>query len=289
MIHADSTVGVRFVLSARQAYDRWSSDGGLSFSGVASVSGTSFSLLCSGQAYAPHTFGADRGFVDQLYLTGEEVTGGRLFAFDSVNRDLYQLSSSGTIGTSGTAALSSPKLEDIDTSPSDPSRVVLGDQDSGVFTFDFQLVFAGAFAAGVAGFSVTKISDRSDSDDAAVSAGSLGQFASHTAELCSAGRRTTAKIAIPYPDRYYLVVPIGAAQEGSYVTDSVGVERPAGITSCRLQQVESPARNRPAHALARVLPLAGCGACGQGRGSSHHRQRVEPSEDAILLSGLLSA
>jgi hypothetical protein len=147
---------------------------------------------------------------------------------------------SGTIGTSSAAALSSTKLEDIDTSPSDQRRVVLGDQELGVFTFDFQLVFAGAFAAGVAGFSVTKISDRSDSDDAAVSAGSLGQFASHTAELCSAGRRTTAKIAIPYHERYYLVVPIGAAQEGSYVTDSVGVERPAGITSCRLHQVESP-------------------------------------------------
>jgi Cu+-exporting ATPase len=461
MIHTGSTGGVRFVLSARQAYDRWSNDGGVGFTDVASVSDTSFSLFCSGQAYAPHTFGADRGFVDQLYLTGEELTGGRLFALDSVNRDLYQLSGAtgsapggiggmpfdawenaalidtgeaqhialvlspdggssslqlyvgakgrdangsasssllarnglaygswyylegslpemvgdigtGTFSTSSAAALSSAKLEDIDTSPGEPHRVVLGDQDSGVFTFDFQLVFAGAFDAGASSFSVTKISDQvggdgilgnpdnvdwadrttlggttypqglifvnednlsgeiwqlnpdgtervrignttvgnestgifdlspfvgylpgsilitnnqgipssmtllinpfaeaargagrvkgvrvsklspstlqldwqpscaADDDDYAVYAGTLGQFASHTSELCSTGRATTANLAIPNQDRYYLVVPLDAAQEGSYGTDSAGVERPSGVTRCRLQQIESP-------------------------------------------------
>jgi hypothetical protein len=39
-------------------------------------------------------------------------------------------------------------------------------------------------------------------------------------------------------DRYYLVVPVatGLAEEGSYGTDSAGVERPPGTTACAPQQ-----------------------------------------------------
>ena len=97
VIDTGNTEGVSFVISARQAYDRWSSDGGSSFTNTSNASNTSFSRFCSGQAYAPDTFGPDRGFVDQLYITGEEVSDGRLFVLDSVGRDLYQLS--GTVGS----------------------------------------------------------------------------------------------------------------------------------------------------------------------------------------------
>ena len=45
---------------------------------------------------------------------------------------------SGTFGTSSSGGLLSSKLEDVDTSPSFPTRVVLGDQDSGVFTFNLR-------------------------------------------------------------------------------------------------------------------------------------------------------
>jgi hypothetical protein len=250
MIDHGNTGGVSFVLSARQAYGRWSANGGTSFTVTSDASTTSFQRFCSGQAYAPDTFGPDRGFVDPIYVTGEEVSGGRLFALDSVARDLYQISgtaggapggiggmpfdawenaalldtgetdhvalllspdggstqmklyvgvkgrdangsvsngflarnglaygswyylngslpatpgstSGGTFDTTASGALASTKLEDIDTSPSDPSRAVLGDQDSGVFTFDFDLVFAGAFTAGSSSFTVTKISNTS--------------------------------------------------------------------------------------------------------------------------------
>ncbi len=65
----------------------------------------------------------------------------------------------GTFDTSSAGALSSTKLEDIDTSPSNPTRAVLGDQDSGVFTFDFALAFSGGFDAGASTFAVTKISN----------------------------------------------------------------------------------------------------------------------------------
>lgn len=96
-IDGGNTGGVSFVLSARQAYDRWSSSGGLDFTDTSSTSNTSFSRFCSSQAYAPDTFGPARGFVDPLYITGEEVSDGRLFVLDSAGRDFYQLS--GTVGS----------------------------------------------------------------------------------------------------------------------------------------------------------------------------------------------
>ena len=245
MINSGNTGGVTFVISARQAYDRWSADGGASWTSTSNNSNTSFYRFCSGQAWAPNTYGTNRGFVDEIYITSEEVAGGRLFAIDSANRDLYQLSGTagsdaGGIGgmpfdswenaalldtgetghvalllspdggtrimrmyigekgkdangnnsnsflarnglaygswyylndtlpagtsadgyfdTSAAGALNSTKLEDIDTSPSHPNRVVLGDQDSGVFVFTFNLDFSdGSFNSGASGFSITKI------------------------------------------------------------------------------------------------------------------------------------
>ncbi len=249
VISTGNTGGVSFVISARQAYARWSSDGGSNFVNTSSASNTSFTRFCSGQAYAPDTFGVGRGFVDQLYITGEETAGGRLFALDSVGRDLYQLSgvtgsapggiggmpfdswenaalldtgetqhvalllspdggtsnmalyvgekgkdsngsvsssflarnglafgswyylnaslpslgnsNVGSFDTTASGALNATKLEDIDTSPSDPTRAVLGNQNFGVFTFDFALVFSSGFDAGLSSFAVTKISDTS--------------------------------------------------------------------------------------------------------------------------------
>ena len=247
-ISGGSTGGVAFVSSAQQSYDRWSSNGGTSWTATTSTDNTSFSRFCSGQSYSTNTFGESRGFVDEIYITGEEVftQSGRLFALDLANRDFYQLSgvtgsASGGLGgmpadswenaalvdtgetdhvalllspdggsqnmqlyigekgkdtsgnastgflarnglaygsyyylndtlpTSGTStngsfdmttadALNSSKLEDVDTSASDPTQVVLGDQDSGLFTFDFSLDFSGgSFNTSGSGFSIAKI------------------------------------------------------------------------------------------------------------------------------------
>lgn len=251
MINNGNTGGVSFVNSARQAYDRWSSNGGSSWTNTSSASNTSFSRFCSSQAYAPNTFGNNRGFVDQVYITGEEVSSGRLFALDSIGRDFYQLSgvtgsapggiggmsydswenaalidtgetdyvalllspdggssalklyigekgkdasgqnsgsflarnglaygswyylnsslpgnvgnsNNGSFDTSSSGALAASKMEDVDTSPSNPTQVVLGNQNYGVFTLDFNLVFSGSgFDAGGSSFSVTKISSSS--------------------------------------------------------------------------------------------------------------------------------
>jgi len=255
-ISTGNTGGNSFVTSARQAYDRWSSNGGATWTNTSDTSNTSFSRFCSGQSYVPNTFGAGRGFVDNIYITGEEVNLGRLVALDLTNNDFYQLSgvagnasggnggmpfdkwenaalldtgetdhialllspdggtqtmkiyigekgkdvngnvsndflarnglaygsyyylndslpSSGT-STNGTfdatfsflGALNSSKLEDIDTSPGDPTRAVLGDQDSGLFTFDFDLDFdGGSFDASGSGFSITKIQDHVNDTD----------------------------------------------------------------------------------------------------------------------------
>ncbi len=255
MISSGNTGGGSFVNSARQAYDRWTDDAGSTWTNTSSTSNTSFSRFCSGQSYAPNTFGTDRGFVDEIYITGEETSGGHLFAIDSVNRDFYDLSAStgsasGGFGgmpsdnwenaalldtgetnhvalmlsldggsqimqiyigekgkdASGSAStsflarnglaygsyyylndklpnladpstdgffdttipgkLSSSKLEDIDTSPSNPNQVVLGDQDSGLFTFDFSLDFSGgSFNSGTSSFSITKIQNHVDNAD----------------------------------------------------------------------------------------------------------------------------
>lgn len=256
------TPGTNFVNSARQAYDRWSDDGGATWTNTSDTTSTSFHRFCSGQSYAPNTFGDGRGFVDHVYMTGEESfsnfsTGNRLFALDLENRDFYQVSdvagsaagglggmprdswenvalvdtgetdhvaillspdggtermkiyigekgkdadgnpansflarnglaygsyyylndslpSSGTsvngfFDTTTDGALRSSKLEDVDTSPGDPSQVLLGDQNSGVFTFDLDLDFSsGSFSAAGSGFSITKIHNHVDATNGSI-------------------------------------------------------------------------------------------------------------------------
>ena len=265
MIGSSTTGGVSFVTSAQQAYDRWTSNGGTSWRTTSSPANTSFSRFCSGQSYAPNTFGTNRGFVDNIYITGEEgfsnfSSSNRLFALDMDNRDFYQLSdvvgsapggiggmprdswenaalidtgetdhialllspdggtenikifigekgkeangnasnsflarnglaygsyyflndslpalgtpsTNGFFDTTAANALNSNKLEDIDTSPGDPTKVVLGDQSNsgdastaaGLFTFDFNLDFSGgSFSAAGSSFSITKIQNHNN-------------------------------------------------------------------------------------------------------------------------------
>ena len=253
-ISRGNTGAVSFVTSAQQAYQRWTSDGGSSWTSTSDVSNTDFSRFCSGQSYLPDTFGDDRGFVDSIYLTGEEVGGGRLFAIDLANRDLYQISgvagtagdgiggmpfgpwenaalvdtgetghvaillspdggtrnmtlyvgekgtdssgaaatdflsrngltygsyyylkgslpdsgtfTEGTFDTTAAGGFNSAKLEDVDTSPSDPTRVVLGVQETGLFTLRFQPDFSsGSFDAAGSSFAITKIQSHNNDTD----------------------------------------------------------------------------------------------------------------------------
>lgn len=250
-ISRGSPGGVRVVTAARQAYDRWTADGGATWTPTSDPSTTQFDRFCSGQSYRPDTFGAGRGFVDDVYITGEEVADGRLFAIDLTNRDLYQLSgvagpaeggmpfdafenaalidtgetghialllspdggtrdlrlyigekgraadgsaasdflsrnglaygsyyylngelpaagtfTGGTFDTTADGAVHSGKLEDVDTSPGDPTRVVIGVQETGLFTFRFQLDFSGGgFDPAASGFTLTRIQDHNNDTD----------------------------------------------------------------------------------------------------------------------------
>lgn len=253
-INAGNTGPVSFVKSARQAYQRWTSDGGSSWTSTSDPSNTSFSRFCSGQSYLPNTFGNDRGFVDAIFMTGEEVGGGRLVAIDLANRDLYQISgvagnavggiggmpfdswenaalvdtgetghvaillspdggtrnltmyigkkginasgaeasdflsrnglaygsyyylnaalpagganAEGTFDATVDGALNAAKLEDVDTSPKDPTRVVLAVQETGLFTFHFQSDFSsGNFDAAGSSFTITKIQSHNNDTD----------------------------------------------------------------------------------------------------------------------------
>jgi hypothetical protein len=76
----------------------------------------------------------------------------------------------GGFSISNTNALSSGKLEDVDTSPSEPTRVVLGDETSGVFVLDFTLDFSGGrFNPSTSSFVITNIFDQSDGGDGVLS------------------------------------------------------------------------------------------------------------------------
>ncbi len=58
-----------------------------------------FGRFCSGTAHLASSFGSGKGFEDQIYLTGEEVGGGRFYAIDSANNVLWERrSGSGCMG-----------------------------------------------------------------------------------------------------------------------------------------------------------------------------------------------
>jgi hypothetical protein len=70
--------------------------------------------------------------------------------------------------------------------------------------------------------------------DFAVYEGSIGDFGSHSARLCT----TAGLLEDPGSgDRYYLVVPRNAASEGSYGRTSAGLERPPSPTACLAQSI----------------------------------------------------
>jgi hypothetical protein len=74
-------------------------------------------------------------------------------------------------------------------------------------------------------------------DNYGIFQGFLGLWYSHFAERCGTGGATTATVATDQFDRYYLVVPYDATDEGSYGRDGNGDERPAGGGACRGNQI----------------------------------------------------
>ena len=63
----------------------------------------------------------------------------------------------------------------------------------------------------------------------------LGDPTSHAPRYCGTAGVTVQTFAPLERDTYYLVVPLNAARESSYGTDSSGVERPQGQGACLRQ------------------------------------------------------
>ena len=77
-------------------------------------------------------------------------------------------STDGFFDTTTAGALVAAKMEDVDTNPNDPTQVVLGVQETGLFTFDFALDFSsGSFNAAGSSFSITKIQQHHNDTDGA--------------------------------------------------------------------------------------------------------------------------
>ena len=74
-------------------------------------------------------------------------------------------------------------------------------------------------------------------DDYSVYEGQLSNFASHVPAVCSTGGLTEQALIPISSSAYYLVVPTNGAVEGSYGTESGGLDRPPSLLACRSQSV----------------------------------------------------
>jgi hypothetical protein len=75
--------------------------------------------------------------------------------------------------------------------------------------------------------------------DFEVYAGVMGNFASYSPKLCSTTGAATVTFTPAPGNEFYLVVPRNASREGSYGTDSRGLQRPPGGSACLPQAIAS--------------------------------------------------
>ena len=77
----------------------------------------------------------------------------------------------------------------------------------------------------------------------AIYEGLIGDWFSHSRIDCSDNGADLTEEITPKPDdRYYIVVPLDANDEGSYGTTTLSGERPPGISTCRPSQDTGPCR-----------------------------------------------
>jgi hypothetical protein len=69
-LRTGSTGGVSFVKHVGVAYDTYRTKNGTL---VSSFGGSEFTYFCSGHVHKQNEFGTGRGFVDTLYIFGEEA------------------------------------------------------------------------------------------------------------------------------------------------------------------------------------------------------------------------
>lgn len=76
--------------------------------------------------------------------------------------------------------------------------------------------------------------------DYSIHEGLLGSWYSHSSHSCTTGATLSATITPAGGNRYYLVVPLDGADEGSYGADSTGNPRPSSSVTCRASQRVEP-------------------------------------------------
>lgn len=104
--------------------------------GVAAYGDANFARFCSGTSHHANAFGAGRGFVDSIYLTGEEVGGGSFYALDEATRTLWQVEDLGLGSWENAAAVDTGEADhvalvlssDVGGSPGDYLRLYVGEK-----------------------------------------------------------------------------------------------------------------------------------------------------------------
>jgi len=73
--------------------------------------------------------------------------------------------------------------------------------------------------------------------DYAIYEGTLGSFTSHVPVTCSTAPGHSWNFTPAAGNRYFLLVPVNSAREGSYGLGAGGAERPASASACKPQQI----------------------------------------------------
>jgi hypothetical protein len=90
--------------------------------------------FCSGSSYVPQAFGPGRGLLDYMYITGEEVTGGKFYAIDQATRSMWEVPALGPgswenaaqVDTGNTTHVAMVLSSDINSPGSDFLRLYVG-------------------------------------------------------------------------------------------------------------------------------------------------------------------
>ena len=69
--------------------------------------------------------------------------------------------------------------------------------------------------------------------DYSVHEGTIGSWYSHDKRLCTTQGATAATLTPGAGDSYFLIVPLDLTREESYGVDSLDIERPPSISTCR--------------------------------------------------------
>lgn len=106
---------------------------------VGAYGNANFYRFCSGTSYDADSFGAGRGFVDTLYLTGEETSNstGLFYALDTATRTLWEAPDLGGASWENAALVDSGNTthvalilqDDLGSAPGAPIRLYIGEKN----------------------------------------------------------------------------------------------------------------------------------------------------------------